>query len=122
MSKLLKWSLTGVLLVAMVLLAGCTTATTGTEAGGASSYLPIVIFVVLMIGMMYFMTIRPQQKKQKEMQKLLESLRKGDSVITASGIYGKIERIGKESVVLEVESGATVRVTRNSIAGKIQQQ
>ncbi len=122
MSNIRKWNFIGALLITMVLLAGCTTTGTATESGGAGSYLPIIIFIALMIAMMYFMTIRPQQKKQKEMQKLLESLRKGDSVITASGIYGKIERIGKESIVLEVESGATIRVTRNSIAGKIQQQ
>ncbi len=119
MTRLRNWSIIGALLVGMVLLGGCTATT---DTGGISSYLPIIIFVVLMIGMMYFLTIRPQQKKQKEMQKLLESLKKGDSVITVGGVYGKIERIGKESVVLEIESGATIRVTKSSIAGKIQQQ
>ena len=120
MAKLLKGIVVISLLVVMVSLTGCTT--TGTETGGTASYLPIIIFIVLMIAMMYFLTIRPQQKKQKEMQKLLEGLKKGDSVITSSGIYGKIERIGKESIVLEIESGATIRVTKHSIIGKIQQQ
>jgi preprotein translocase subunit YajC len=125
MSKLRKLSIVSSLLIGMIMLAGCVpAASTGTtdQTGGVSSYFPIIIFVVLMIAMMYFLTIRPQQKKQKEAQKLIENLKKGDAVITIGGMYGKIERIGKDSIVLEVESGATIRVTKSSIAGKIQLQ
>jgi preprotein translocase subunit YajC len=62
--------------------------------------------------------IRPQRKRQKEHQQLMEELKRGDKVITAGGIFGVIESVSEESVVLKVESGATIRVARNSIAGK----
>ncbi|HEX74030.1 MAG TPA: preprotein translocase subunit YajC [Dehalococcoidia bacterium] len=68
--------------------------------------------------MMYFLMIRPQRKRQKEHQQLMEELKRGDRVITAGGVYGVIETISDDSVVIKVESGATMRVARNSVAGK----
>jgi len=73
-----------------------------------------VIFV-----MFYFFMIRPQRRRQKEHEDLLGQLRGGDRVITAGGIYGQIESVGEDSVVLKVESGATMRVAKGSIAGKV---
>jgi preprotein translocase subunit YajC len=88
------------------------------EGSSITSMLPIIIFIVLIFAMMYFLTIRPQRKRQKEHAQLTSELRKGDKVITASGIYGQIESISENSIVLKMESGATIRVTRGSILGK----
>ena len=77
-----------------------------------------IIIVLLIFGMFYFFIIRPQRKKQKEHQELIKQLRKGDKVITAGGIYGQIESLSQDSVVIKVESGATMRVARNSIVAK----
>ncbi|MDI6814927.1 MAG: preprotein translocase subunit YajC [Dehalococcoidales bacterium] len=79
--------------------------------------LPIII-VLLIFGMFYFLIIRPQRKKQKEHQELIKELRKGDKVVTAGGIYGEIESLSQDSVILKIESGATMRVARNSIVSK----
>ena len=68
--------------------------------------------------MFYFLTIRPRRKMQKKHQELVAELRRGDKVMTAGGIYGQIESISEDSVVLKVESGTTIRVARSSVTGK----
>jgi preprotein translocase subunit YajC len=79
----------------------------------------IIIFLVVIFVMFYFFMIRPQRKRQKEHEDLVSQLTGGDRVITAGGIYGQVESVGEDSVVLKVESGATVRVAKGSIAGKV---
>jgi preprotein translocase subunit YajC len=79
---------------------------------------PMIIFLVLIFAMMYFFMIRPQRKKQKEFQNLMSSLKKGDKIVTAGGIYGQIESINDESAIVKVDSGATLRIARGSIVTK----
>jgi preprotein translocase subunit YajC len=105
----------GLLMTAVAMLGGCTT-TEGEDSTTSTIYL--VIFMVVLFGIFYFFIIRPQQKRQREQQKLLSDLKPGDRVITIGGIMGRIESIKEDSVVLKVESGATIRVVRNGIAGK----
>jgi len=102
------------LLVSVVFVGGCFPAE-GTEGGDWWTW---IVLLVLLFGMMYFLMIRPQRKRQKEHQQLMEELKRGDRVITAGGVYGVIETISDDSVVIKVESGATMRVARNSVAGK----
>ncbi len=78
----------------------------------------IIVFLVVIFVMFYFFMIRPQRKRQKEHEDLVSQLRGGDRVITAGGIYGQIESVSEDSVVLKVESGATMRVAKGSIVGK----
>ena len=78
----------------------------------------MVIFLVFIFGLFYFLLIRPQRRRQKEHQELVAGLGKGDRVITVGGIYGQIESLGEESIVLIVESGAMLRVARMGIAYK----
>jgi preprotein translocase subunit YajC len=110
-------SLALVLLLAMglAIMGGCTT-----EEGGdaTTSTIYLVIFMVLLFGIFYFLIIRPQRKRQQEHQELTEGLQPGDRVITIGGIYGRIESVREDSVILKVESGATIRVAKNGIAGK----
>jgi len=73
---------------------------------------PLILFFVLMFAAMYFLMIRPQRKRQKEQEQLLSELRKGARVITTGGIHGQVESVGEETVVLKVESGATIRVSK----------
>ncbi len=102
------------LLIALVFIGGCVPAGEPSEDGTSSVYL--IVFMVLIFAVFYFLMIRPQRKKQKEHQELTQQLQKGDKVITAGGIYGVIESLSEDSIVIKVESGTTMRVARSSIA------
>lgn len=78
-------------------------------------YLPLILFAVLFIGMFYFFGIRPMRQREKQHDQMVIELQKGDTVITAGGMYGKVDVIYEDSVVLIVESGAKVRVTKGGI-------
>ena len=112
------------LITVMTLLAGCIPVDTGTDgeesdAGSfATSIWPMLIFIVLLFEMMYFVMIRPQRKKQREHQDFVEQLHRGDKVVTAGGIYGEIETVSEDNVVLRIESGGTMRIAKSSILTK----
>jgi len=80
----------------------------------------MVIFLVAIFGIMYFLMIRPRQRQQKQHDEMMKELRPGDRVIMAGGIYAQIESIGEDTAILKIESGATMKVARNSILGKQQ--
>ena len=86
------------------------------EAGSMSGTF-IQLGLILLI--FYFFLIRPQQKKIREHNKMVQSLKIGDNVLTTSGIYGKINKIEDAEVSLEIASGVIVRVDRMSIGGII---
>ena len=73
--------------------------------------------LILIFGIMYFLLIRPQQKKMKEHQNMVSSLRRGDQVVTQGGLIGKVVKV-KENNELEVElaEGVKVRVVQSTIA------
>lgn len=73
--------------------------------------------IIAIMAVFYFLLIRPQQKKQKEHQSFLKGLKKGDSVITTGGVYGKISSISDNIVTLEVADKVKLRVSRAYIAG-----
>jgi len=108
----------GFLSTTLVFMGGCIPGGTGEEGDLTTSILPMIIFLVLLFGMMYLVMIRPQRKRQQEHRQLVEELRKGDKVITAGGIYGQIETVSDENIVLKIESVATIRVAKSSVAGK----
>jgi preprotein translocase subunit YajC len=78
----------------------------------------MLIFLVAIFAIMYFLMIRPRQKQQKQHEAMMQELRAGDKVIIAGGIYGQIESLGEDTAIIKVESGATMKVARNSILGK----
>ena len=78
----------------------------------------MVIFLVAIFAIMYFLMIRPRQKQQKQHEEMTKELRVGDRVIIAGGIYGQIEKLGEDTAILKIESGATMKVARSSILGK----
>jgi len=110
----------GLLISLLVLIGGCYPTTTEGTQGGLGNW-TLLIFVVLFIAMIYFLMIRPQRKRQKEQQQLMEGLKRGDKVITAGGIFGVIESISEDSIVIKIESGATMRVAKGSVALKREQ-
>lgn len=79
------------------------------------SLLPLILIFVVF----YFLLIRPQQKKQKTHQKLLESLNKGDRVITSSGIYGTIANVKERTVMVVIADGVKVEIEKGHITNKL---
>ena len=95
----------------------------GSPAGGASagSAGPLAQFqgmipLVLMFAIFYFLLIRPQQKKAKEHRALLDSLKKGDQVVTAGGMHGKVTSLDDQIVMLEIAPGVNVKINKGYIA------
>jgi preprotein translocase subunit YajC len=107
-----------VLLVGLIHLTGCAPAPSGQTPSSTGFDWTFVVFVLIIALAFYLFTIRPQRKRQDQQRKLLSGLNPGDQVITAGGIFGQVESLDEESVVLKVESGAKIRVARQSIAGK----
>ena len=83
-------------------------------AGGIISFVPII----LIFAIMYFLMIRPQQKKVKEHRAMVEALRRGDQVVTAGGLIGKVTKVedGKSEVEVEIAPNVKVRVVRSTIS------
>jgi preprotein translocase subunit YajC len=120
-SKIISLVSYGILLFSLLLTTGCLTGTTTTGTDGSTSTgfdWTLIVFIVVIFGLMYLLMIRPQRKRQKEQLKLMEELKRGDDVITTSGIYGKIESVEETSFVLKLESGATMRVVKGAVAGR----
>jgi len=113
--KMLNLGLIGGLLISAVFISSCYPSE-APEGGGFDW--TIIVFLVVIFGLMYLVLIRPQRKRQKEHQRLVEELKRGDRVVTAGGIYGQVESISDDSVVIKVESGVTMRVAKNSVALK----
>jgi len=85
--------------------------------GGAASAVTSFLPLILIFGIMYFLLIRPQQKKMKEHRAMVEALRKGDSVLTQGGIIGKVTRVKEDGEVeVEIAEGVKVRVLKATIA------
>jgi preprotein translocase subunit YajC len=78
-----------------------------------------ILFIVALFAIMYFVMIRPQQKQLKDQQTLLSALKKGDDVVTSSGIFGKIWMVADKTVTLEVANGVRLRILKSSIQGKV---
>ncbi len=114
-------SISGLLIALLAFVGGCIPAA-GEEGEAAGFDWTIVIFLVVIFGLFYLLMIRPQRRRQKEHTTMVRELQKGDRVVTAGGIYGQIESMGDESVVLKIESGGTIRVARSSVAGRQQQK
>jgi preprotein translocase subunit YajC len=89
----------------------------GEPSGGASSFFASILPLILIFVIFYFLLIRPQQKKQKELRQMLESLKKGDKVITTGGIHGTIEYLSQSTVTLKVADNVKIKVSRGAIAG-----
>ena len=79
-----------------------------------------LIFLVLMVGVFYFLLIRPQQRRMKTLQSLQSSLQLGDEIITSAGFFGTIRRFDGDVVTIELSPGVEARVNRRAISGKIQ--
>ena len=83
--------------------------------GGAESTLVSLLPLVLMFVVLYFIMIRPQMKRQKEHKSMIEALAKGDEVVTAGGVLGKVSKIGETYLHVEVSNGVELQIQRSAV-------
>ncbi len=100
------------LFAAMVSMAGCTTtaASGDATANAGMSWAMIIIYFVVIIGVMYFIAIRPQKKEQKKQSEMLSALEVGDIVLTSSGFYGTVIDITDDTVIVEFGNNKNCRI------------
>ena len=81
------------------------------QGGGWTTWVMLILIFVVM----WFFMIRPQRKQQKELQNFRDSLAKGDKVVTIGGIFGTIVEIKEDSVLMEVDNGVKIRVSKQAL-------
>ena len=84
-------------------------------AAGLASFLPLILIFVIM----YFLMIRPQQKRAKEHRAMVEALKKGDEVVTQGGLVGKVTAVRDNELEVEIAPGVKVRVIRATVTGLV---
>ncbi len=84
------------------------------DGGAIAQFLPLI----LIFAIMYFLLIRPQQKKMKEHQAMVEAVRRGDQVVTQGGLIGKVSKVkeGENEIEVEIADGVKVRVVKSTVA------
>ena len=83
-----------------------------------SAFTPLIFLFSFMV-LLYFMSIRPQQKRARELQSMMDNLEKGDEVIAASGILGKVKEIIGDYVAIEVSENITFKLQKNAISNTL---
>lgn len=96
--------------LSMVILQSAAPAAPAAGGGAMMWIMLIMVFVVMWLFM-----IRPQRKQQKELQAFRESLKKGDKVVTAGGIYGTVAEVADRTVIIKVDGEVKLRVDKNSL-------
>jgi preprotein translocase subunit YajC len=79
---------------------------------GITPFIPLI----LIFGIFYFLIMRPQQKKQRDHEKFLKELKRGDMVVTASGIIGTVKTLSDRFVTLEVDEGVNLKILRSQVS------
>jgi preprotein translocase subunit YajC len=87
----------------------------GSSPQGGAAFLQFVPFIAI-IAIFYFLIIRPQNKKQKETQRMLGALKKGDRVVTIGGIHGVIQTVKEHSIILKVDDNVKLEFNRSAIS------
>lgn len=84
----------------------------GQQAGGFSSFIPLILMFVIF----YFLLIRPQQKKAKEHREMISNIKTGDRVVTSGGIHGRVTAVGETTMTLEIADKVRVKLTRGNVS------
>ncbi|WP_053406654.1 MULTISPECIES: preprotein translocase subunit YajC [Persicobacter] len=86
------------------------------QAGNMEQMLPQILMFAAIGFVFYFFMIRPQQKKQKDQQKFMDDIKKGDEVVTIGGMHGKVSEISGNTVVLDVDRGTKIKFEKSAIS------
>ena len=87
-----------------------------TNSGAAGSWLVIIVYVVIIIGFMYFVAIRPQKKQEKKQRALMEGVEIGGSILTSSGFYGMVIDVTDDTVIVEFGGNNNCRIPMQKTA------
>ncbi|MDQ1265302.1 MAG: preprotein translocase subunit YajC [Bacteroidota bacterium] len=90
----------------------------GGGSGGGGSIVPTLVMFGAIILIMYFLMIRPQQKRQKEHQKMLESVKRGDKVVTTAGMHGTVTDVDDKTIEIQVADNVKIRFEKSAVATK----
>lgn len=85
------------------------------QTANPASSLVTLGMLVMMFAIMYFLIIRPQKKEQKKLQEMVNALKKGDKVVTISGVYGTVSSLKESTIILKVDENCKIEVSRNAI-------
>jgi preprotein translocase subunit YajC len=83
-------------------------------------FLSLLAFALLFMILIYFMMVRPIRTREKQHDSMVLELQKGDNVITAGGIYGIVDKINDDNIILRIESGATMKVAKGGVVKRIE--
>lgn len=89
----------------------------GQGQGGFGAFVPLILMFVIF----YFLLIRPQQKKTKEHRQMIESLKKGDRIVTSGGLHGRITGITESTLTVEIADKVRVKINRGNVSALFQQ-
>ncbi|GAB6272272.1 MAG: preprotein translocase subunit YajC [Smithella sp.] len=92
----------------------------GAQGAGGFGDWSFIIMMVVIFGIFYFLMIRPQQKKQKELKTMLDNLAYGDTVMTSGGIHGKVTGLADAVITLEIADKVRIKVARSAIGAVLQ--
>lgn len=106
-------------LLLSLLALGLLVPSTAMAGAGSPSPIPSFIMLGLFVLIFYFMLWRPQSKKQKEHKVLMESLSKGDEVVTVGGVAGKINKVTDDFIVLEAAEGIELKIQKSSVVATL---
>ncbi len=90
--------------------------TTGAEGGGGGGS-SMLIMLVAIFAIFYFLMIRPESKRRKERQAMIDSLKRGDKVVTIGGLYGDVQDVHDDRLVIKIAEGVKVEVAKSSVSG-----
>ncbi|GAB6072820.1 hypothetical protein JCM14244_11970 [Venenivibrio stagnispumantis] len=89
---------------------------------GAESLISAVVWMVMLIGIFYFLIYRPQQQQRKKHEEFLKNLKKGDKVVTSGGIIGEVKAVDEKTVTLKLCEGCLVKFVKVAIANYYQEE
>ena len=92
------------------------------ETDASSLMTSNLLMILILVVMFYFLLIRPQQKRFKEHSEMLGALKKGDKVVTAGGLVGKVDKIGDDEIVVDLGGGTKVTALRHTIQNKVEKE
>jgi preprotein translocase subunit YajC len=98
-------------------MSGASGGTAGGADGGIAAFQQLIP-LIFMFALFYFLLIRPQKKKALEHKALLESVKRGDNVITSGGVHGKVFAVENDLVILDIANNVNIKISKNFITAK----